>query len=289
MIWSRPIGTADVPALADLNRRFEIHWFGQPEQSEDEIREWLGRVAAPDTDTLAIFADDRMVGAGARLHPDTVLIADPNSDVDAVHEPLLDWFSAESIACVEALAVDQPLRQALTARGWQHTKSSFELMRAVDESLTLPDPHWPDGIAVRTFAPDQASRVHELIYVDAAWTEVPGHPYRAFADWQRIFLPESTVPEQQVLAWRGDRLVGVALGRQWDDRTGWVSQLATAKDERGKGLGRALLAAALCIQRDAGATALGLAVQAANRGALNMYLDAGLQIDREWMSFQPPA
>lgn len=288
MISSRPIVPADVPALADLNRRFELRWFGQPEQSEDEIREWLARVAAPETNTLAIFADDRMVGAAARLHPDTVLIADPSGDVDTVHALLLDWFGAESPTRVEALAVDQPLRQALTARGWQHTKSSFELMRAVDYALTLPEPHWPDGIDVRTLNPDDAARVHELIYVDAAWTDVPGHPYRAFADWQRIFLPESTVPEQQVLAWRGDRLVGVALCRQWDDRTGWVSQLATAKHERGKGLGRALLATALRIQRDAGATTLGLGVQAANRGALKMYLDAGLEIEREWMSFEPP-
>jgi hypothetical protein len=36
----------------------------------------------------------------------------------------------------------------------------------------------------------------------------------------------------------------------------------------------------------AGATKLGLSVQAGNRGALDLYLGAGLTIDREWLIYR---
>jgi ribosomal protein S18 acetylase RimI-like enzyme len=38
----------------------------------------------------------------------------------------------------------------------------------------------------------------------------------------------------------------------------------------------------------AGATSLGLSVQAANRAALQMYLAAGLKIDREFRTYKAP-
>ena len=129
--------------------------------------------------------------------------------------------------------------------------------------------------------------MYQLIYVDAGWAEVPGHPHREFDDWRDLFITDTTVPDLQVLAWRGDRLVGVSTGRIFSDGTGWIAQLAVAKDERGNGLGRALLLDGLRRRRDAGATVLGLAVQAENRNALDLYLDAGLEIDREWMEYRP--
>jgi len=97
----------------------------------------------------------------------------------------------------------------------------------------------------------------------------------------------SIEPAQQVLAWRGDRLVGASIGRIFADGTGWIAQLAVARDERGNGLGRALLLDSLRRRQAGGATALGLQVQADNRNALNLYLNTGLQIDREWMEYRP--
>jgi ribosomal-protein-alanine N-acetyltransferase len=80
----------------------------------------------------------------------------------------------------------------------------------------------------------------------------------------------------------------VAVNRIFSDGTGWVAQLAVSKDERHGGLGRALLAESLRRLRAAGADRLGMEVQAANRVALAMYLDAGLPVDREWRYYAPP-
>jgi ribosomal protein S18 acetylase RimI-like enzyme len=58
------------------------------------------------------------------------------------------------------------------------------------------------------------------------------------------------------------------------------------KDVRGRGLGRALLLELLRRHVAAGATSLGLEVQAANERALRMYVDVGLRIGREWRTYE---
>ena len=195
--------------------------------------------------SLLIIDGDVVRGVGLRSRSDTMVFADPAVDTAPIYAELLDWFAAGSPAKVEAPSTDDALRAALDRAGWHHHMSSFDLVRPVEDSWELDEPDWPAGITVRDFRAEDAEAIHHLIYVDAGWAEVPGHPHRDFDEWRGIFITEHTVPDQQVLAWRGDRLVGAAMGRTWDDGTGWISQLATAKDERGKGLGRAMLLDAL--------------------------------------------
>jgi mycothiol synthase len=282
---SRPATADDIPAIAELHERWEIALLGAPEESADELRERIEGLGPLAEGSLLVVDAEEARGVGLRSRNDTMIFADPAVDAAPVYAELLDWFAAGSPAKLDALSNDGVLRAALDRAGWRHHMSSFELFRAVDDSLHLAEPAWPDGITVRDFRVEEAEAIHHLIYVDAGWAEVPGHPHRDYEEWRGIFVTEHTVPDQQVLAWRGDRLVGVAMGRTWDDGTGWVSQLATAKDERGKGLGRALLLDALTRRRNAGATSLGLAVEGENRGALNLYLGVGLQINREWMEY----
>jgi ribosomal protein S18 acetylase RimI-like enzyme len=124
-------------------------------------------------------------------------------------------------------------------------------------------------------------------YLDASWAALPGHHLREFDEWQRIFLAGRADHEAPVLAWRGERLVGAAIGRIFSEGTGWVGQLAVAQDERGRGLGRALLLEAMRRYIAAGASSLGLGVMAENRKALRLYQDVGLEIEREWQFYAP--
>jgi GNAT superfamily N-acetyltransferase len=127
--------------------------------------------------------------------------------------------------------------------------------------------------------------VHRLIYDEARWADVPGHAPRELDEWRSLFV-DGEDPEQQVLAWHSERLVGVALGKTFSGGMGWVSQLAVAPDQQGRGLGSALLAEALRRRLDGGATQLGLGVSAANPDALRLYERLGFRIDREWMAFR---
>jgi ribosomal protein S18 acetylase RimI-like enzyme len=283
----RPATRDDLPLIVDLQRRFDIAWFGASEHSPDEVAEFLGYAEPLTQDSLLVLDDGRLVGVALRFGTDTVLTVDPDADDGAVLVHLLPWF-AQAPGRTEVLSRDEDAVRVIEAAGWHYDKSTFDLLVDVDDNLVLAAPAWPDGVVARDFDPADIAAIHRLIYVDAGWAEVPGHPERDFDEWQRIFVTPHTRPELQVIAWRGDRIVGVAMGRIWDDGTGWISQLATAKDQRGRGLGRALLLEGLRRRVAAGATSLGHSVQASNETALKLYLDAGLKIDREFRTYRAP-
>jgi ribosomal protein S18 acetylase RimI-like enzyme len=274
----------DLPPITELTARSDTAWFGAPEHDESEVREYFDQVDDLGTGSRLFLDGDRLVGGALRNATDAWFVTDPDPAVAAtVADDLVAWFGAGKVSVLER---DSMMRAAFERHGWTHERSMFDLLRPVSNDWVIAEPVWPDGVIVREFTPDDAEAIYRLIYVDAAWADVPGHPHREFADWRSIFITEHTKPEVQTLAWRGDRLVGVAMGRVFSDGTGWIAQLAAAKDERGRGLGRALLLDGLRRRRDAGATTLGLAVQAENRSALSLYLAAGLEIDREWMEYE---
>lgn len=283
----RPATAEDLAAIAELQEQYDRHWFGASEHSTAEIAEFLGHADPLSENSLLAVADDELVAAAMRFGPDTMLTTHPTADVAAVYADLLPWF-ADRPGHTEVLGRDEAAVAALEAAGWTYAKSTFDLLLDVTPDLVLADPVWPDGVVARDFDPADAAAIHRLIYADAGWAEVPGHPERDLDEWQRIFITEHTIPAQQVIAWRGERIVGVAMGRTWDDGLGWISQLATAKYDRGRGLGRAMLLEAMRRRAAAGARALGLSVQAANRAALRLYLDAGLKVDREFRTYVAP-
>lgn len=283
----RPATTDDLPQIVDLQQRCDVHWFGAIEHSPDEVAEFLGYAEPLDDGSLLAFADGKLVAVALRFGSDSIVNVDPAADASPVYARLLPWF-ADRPGRVEVLNRDEAAVAAIEAAGWTYDKSAFDLIADVTPDLKLAEPRWPDGITVTGFNIDDAHAVHRLIYVDAGWAEVPGHPEREFDEWQRIFVTEHTIADQQVIAWRGERIVGAAMGRTWNDGTGWISQLATAKDERGRGLGRAMLLDALRRRVAAGATSLGLGVQATNETALKLYLDCGLHVDREFRTYMSP-
>jgi ribosomal protein S18 acetylase RimI-like enzyme len=283
----RPAGKADLASIDDLQRRFDLAWFGASEHSIAEVEEFLSYADPLAENSLLVFDAGRLIAVALRFGSDTVLTVDPEAAAEPVYGHLLPWF-AERTGYTEVLSRDDAAIAVVEAAGWTYCKSMFDLILAVTPDLELGEPRWPDGVGPREFDIADLEAIHHLIYVDAGWADVPGHPHRDFAEWRRIFITEHTVPAQQVIAWRGERIVGIAMGRTWDDGTGWISQIATAKDERGRGLGRAMLLEALRRRVAAGASSLGLSVQAANEAALRMYLDAGLQIDREFRTYTAP-
>lgn len=281
---ARTVDPSDLPAIAELARRWEAAWFGAPERTEDEVRESFELAEA----SRLLVDDGRIVAAAWSWGTESVLTVDPDVASDPIYSDLLAWLAVRPGMAIEALSQDEPLRRALARAGWQHTHSAFELMRPITPDWVIAEPEWPTGVTIRDLQPDDAESIYRLIYVDAGWAEIPGHHERDIDEWRSIFLTDQTLPEQQVLAWRGDRLAGIAMGRTFGDGTGWISQLAVAKAERGHGLGRALLLEALRRRRAGGATSLGLSVSEMNRGALGLYLGVGLVIQREWMAYERP-
>jgi ribosomal protein S18 acetylase RimI-like enzyme len=275
---------SDLTAVLDVHRAFETAWFGVPESGEEEVREWwdLG-------DRSCVVVDDtgRVVATGTSHRTGSGLCADPDGDAEAAYRLLVAWLAKTGATATDALDRDAPLQAALAEAGWRHERSNFDLLRPV-EGWTRDDPHWPDGVTLARFRSDDLEALHRLIYVDAGWADVPGHYARDLPEWQSIFRPDPDGRPAPLLVWEDDRLIGAALLRLFSDGTGWVGQLAVARSERQRGLGRALLLASLDELVQSGATQLGLSVVTTNRSALQLYLGVGLVVDREWQTLAAP-
>ncbi|GAB3598435.1 hypothetical protein GCM10027446_28640 [Angustibacter peucedani] len=279
----------DLAAITALYAVNDTHWFGAPEQDESEVDLAFRRVEPLDTRSRLLLDDDDGLVAFAWTWgdpPDTTLVVHPDVDQRAAYDDLLPWLRSAGAVGVEALSRDVVLLDALARHGWEHDRSSFELIRLVSDAWPVTSPTWPDDVRPSDLADDDVAAVHDLVYRRAGWSDVPGHHERPLEEWREIFVDD--VPRDQlVLARAGDELVGVVLGRVWSDGTGWASQLAVAREHRGRGLGRALLLEVLLRLRAAGARQLGLGVSALNENALRLYLDVGLEVDREWRHHRP--
>lgn len=275
----RPAELADRPAITALQARYDVHWFGAPERDDDEMAEELDNAA----ESIVVVDGDSLVAIVWTDPPGATLTIDPTVPSGPVLDVALGWLK-EREAKVEVLSRDEVLRTAFADAGWAHQRSAFELMRSADGDW-LDEPEWPAGITVTDFDAATPAQVHELIYRDARWADVVGHVDRDLADWTSIFVTDKDVAAQQVLAWRDGELVGAATGRIFADGSGWIAQLAVARSQRRSGLGRALLLEGLRRRVAAGATTLGLSVQADNAAAIALYTGVGLEVVREWQVF----
>lgn len=288
---SRPAAADDLPEITALRAAWDTHWFGAQESDESEIGQML-TLASPLDERSRVLVDDGggLLAATWWWSPDDAFLAlrhdAPAADLAAVHDDVLTWLRDCGVQSLEALSGDVVLTESLQRNGWEHYLSSFELIRDVGADWQLPAPVWPTGVAVTDLTADDEAAVHELIYDRAGWASVPGHSSRALPQWRHLFVADST-PDQLVVARRGPEVVGAALGKVFSDATGWVAQLAVAREEQKRGLGRALLLEAFRRRVAAGATRLGLGVSAENAHALGLYLGIGLAVDREWRKYRP--
>jgi ribosomal protein S18 acetylase RimI-like enzyme len=140
----------------------------------------------------------------------------------------------------------------------------------------------PDGVHIAPYRlGDADDAVHRLIYVDAAWASVEGHAERDLDDWRTTVLPCRSL----FVAHRDRRPVGWVAGRLLESGHGFVTSLAVATTERGRGVGRALLLRAFTDLGRAGARGLMLEVEAANDSALGLYRSIGMTVEREWRTY----
>jgi ribosomal protein S18 acetylase RimI-like enzyme len=140
---------------------------------------------------------------------------------------------------------------------------------------------FPDGVDVARYRLGDADEdVHRLIYDDAAWAAVAGHKARTLKSWREAVRPCSSL----FLARRAQRAIGWVAGRVLDNGRGYIQTVAVATDERGEGLGRALLLHAFADLERAGAGDMSLAVVASNEAALALYRSLGLEVEREWVT-----
>jgi ribosomal protein S18 acetylase RimI-like enzyme len=276
----RPATPVDRPDLIALALAEDAAWSGAPPVSAEEAGEFIDAYGPG-----VIFERGGRVAGYAALGEGgaTILLADPGDDPGPALEVLVAWLGERGHHEVDTYAGDARRIAWLEAHGFTHRRSSFDLHRAINPPLAPAV--WPSAVAVARYRPGEDDAVvHPLIYVDAAWGEVPGHTQLSLEAWRSMLTPAY----RGWVARRDGRPVGWVVGRVFPDGRGWIEQLAVARPERGLGLGRALLLHSLAELRSRGATSLALGVQAANENAIGLYRDIGFEVAREWGVYARP-
>jgi ribosomal protein S18 acetylase RimI-like enzyme len=272
---------ADRPALVALGRAEDAAWSGASAVSVEEAGEFIDSCPPG----VIFERDGRVAGyAAAGEGGRSILLVDPGDGPQPALEALVAWLGERGHHEVDSYGRDARRIAWLEANGFTHRRSFFDLQRGIDPP---PAPAvWPSGVAIARYRPGEDDEaVHALIYVDAAWAEVPGQTERSLATWRSTLSPDSS----GWVARRDGRPVGWVAGRVFSDGRGLVEQVAVARSARGLGLGRALLLHSLAELREHGATTFALGVQGENEKAVRLYRTVGFEVEREWRVYSRSA
>src|SRR5262245_18745041 len=148
------------------------------------------------------------------------------------------------------------------------------LRMEADLRLPVSPPVWPAGIITTTWQDGSAPDVHRLLR--SAYSHGGGEVEQDHAKWRQAFTTDSEFDASScILAWSGTELGGAALC--WS--SAFLKDLCVAERHRGRGLGEALVRAAMILFADRGVPTLTLKVHADNpTGALRLYLRCGFKV-----------
>lgn len=263
----------------------EAAWFGEAEVSAEEVGGWIDEEGGISRGVVAVDDSGQVRGFASPGRRAAVFLADPGRTA-ALADELLPWLREQrDVVEVMTFAGDAARVKAFEGHGLRHRRSSFWMVRP-DSAGPVTPAAFPTGIEVAPYRlGDSDEAVHRLIYVDAAWASVAGHAERDLNGW----LDKDRPSRSMFLARRGDRPVGWVAGRLLASGRGFISTLAVATDERGRGIGRALLLHAFADLQRGRARGLALAVEAENETALRLYRSVDLEVEREWRIYATPS
>jgi ribosomal protein S18 acetylase RimI-like enzyme len=271
---------ADRPDVIALALSEDAAWSGGPAVSAEEAGEFVDSYGPG-----VIFERDGRVAGYAAVGEGggTIVLADPGDDPGPALEAVAAWLGERGHHQVDTYAGDARRIAWLEAHGFAYRRSTFDLQRGIDPPLAPAV--WPSAIAIAPYRPgEDDDAVHALIYVDAAWGEVPGHTDQSLEAWRSMLTPDY----RGWVARRDGRPVGWVIGRVFSDGRGWIQLLAVARSARGLGLGRALLLHSLAELRARGATSFALGVEAEDENAIGLYRNIGFEVTREWRVYARP-
>ena len=185
---------------------------------------------------------------------------------------------------LEATVVPQdvPFDALVRRNGFDHDRDILRMWRRLDDG-ELPVPRWTEGVTVRTYTDADAAAVHALLdEAYAGWDE--HYVRRPHDDWLAFMTAhEDFDPELWFLVERNGDLVACALHWRVFQQRGWVKDIVVREQERGKGLGTALLHHAFRVYADHDAARVGLKVDSTNpTGAPKLYERAGFVTDQRY-------
>ncbi|MEU8221771.1 GNAT family N-acetyltransferase [Kribbella sp. NPDC048915] len=284
----RPATLDDAPAIHGLIAAAERNWHGQVSTDVTGVAADLQRpLITLDLDTrLAETAGSDPAGgevAGwAWVHGGRRAQIDvhPSYVGRGLGTQLLDWAeqrAREHDSDWLAQTVDDADKagtELLRGRGYDVLATNWLLERPV----TGDAPVLPDGITLRSFAPDDAHAVHQVVQDAFDEWQPRRHEYE---EWAGTSIERSSFDaELSPVAVAGDEIVGAVISLDLPDSPdGYVEQVAVRRDVRGRGLARAMLTYAALGAGRRGKQTLTLWTHSGT-AALAMYQRLGMSVRR---------
>jgi len=312
---TRPANLEDVTALTDLLNEYWEVLIGIVKFTPDELKNIFSTPGFDMESSLQVILSpqEEIVACGLVLdlsnppvHPNVYGCVRKGFEGQGLGTYVINWAEKRARQAIERCP-DQarismylqtaPSHQAtvhlLEQQGLTTVRYSWIMMKDLGE--VTPQPAWPAGIQIQTFADfNQLETIIEAI--DEAFEDHWGYVDRS-GDAERIHRFRHQIdndddfdPNLWMLAMEGDEIAGVSLCDPklgTDRETGMVATLGVRRPWRRKGLGLALLHHTFGEFLNRGYKRVALGVDTQNlSGATRLYQKAGMQIAREFVVYE---
>jgi len=254
LILRRPTA-GDAPSVVDLVNAADAHDYGEVDMDIDDIREdWAGLDLQTDAWLVESAHGGELIGYASLTNKANVQL---RAYVCVPPEQRRRGIGSELVRLVEArgqqLVPLAPADARVVLVGWLKGSSAPEMRWArtlgyefrrsflrmrIEMKQPPPAPDWPPGISVRTYRPEDARSVFEV--VEEAFSDHWGHVPSTFEEWRRRTRRTDFDPSLWSLAIEADTIVGTSLCETMADG-GWVASLCVRRPWRNRGVARAML------------------------------------------------
>lgn len=289
----RPATMADADAVFELASAASMADAGERVLDRDDIvTDWTAPGFVLATQTVMVFAADadgpvafaQIAGerADVDVHPDWRRRGIGEWLVRWTEERALELSPERDVVRIGQTVLDgvDGVDELFESHAYEPLWDSWILRLPPEREVADPPP--VTGLTIRSATTADERRAYEII--ERAFGVWDHREARSFEEWQSsVSSREIFDPELLLIAELDGVAVGSAVGLQFDEE-GWIDQLAVDSDARGRGIGRALLAALFEKFRSRGDTKIGLNTDS-RTGALGLYLDVGMEVEhtyRRW-------
>ena len=285
-LTTRPLSRDDAAAVAALIGDCELHDVGEVLIEEaDIVGDWQRPAFDVATQTVAVLDGKRLV-AYAEVYKGRWADAavDPAYRGRGLGTALSDWTRAVG-ARDGGTIVGQPVpggsagERLLSSLGYQALWTSWVLEMPAGQTIT-PQPI-PEGYTIREPLDEGDLRAAWTVNEDAflEWSERERTTYEEWA--ANVTERPGYEPWQlRLVVDAADEVVGMAF-LIVSSRCAYVDKLAVRRDQRGRGLARALLVDAFEVGRTHGGDRSELSTDS-RTGALGLYEKVGMQVTSVW-------
>jgi mycothiol synthase len=284
----RPLVLTDTNAVYELMAAEQLHVLGKLDIEEaDIVADWSRPSHDLATRSVGVLDGDRMIGYAEIIGPSR---GDAAVHPDHHGRGIGTWLAHWMQDCARALGeeeigmpvpVGSPGEALLRDLGYHVRWNSWVLV--VPEGRELAERPLPAGYTIRVAESEDDRRAAHDVIEDAflEWSVRDKEPYE---DWIAHLVGRTGFEPWNlsiVVGPTGDVVGGVhvilAMG------IGFVSKVAVRRDQRGRGLARALLTDGFRVAREHGATRSELSTDS-RTGALDLYLGIGMEISDNWVN-----